>query len=1120
MKTKPIKNNLLWSACLGACLPFSVAQAVPQYTVSDLGSLGGIYSAGQGINNSGVVSGFSYLPGDSSEHSISGLRLTLPQDLKTLGGIYSQAYSVNNLGQMVGSSTLTGDQSYHAFQLNAGALVLKDLKALVATGNSRAFSINDNGQVTGFSTTALGAEHAVRWQNDVNNTISDLGTLDGTGNSQGIAINSTGQVAGFSSLTGIKSTHAVLWAANGTKKDLGTLGGTHSAAFGINASGQVAGSSTLALDAAQHAFLWQPTSVPPMSDLGTLGGSFSEAHGISSLGDVVGYSTTANNALQKAFLWQSGLGLQDLNGLIDPLSGWTLLEAQAISEDGNYITGVGTFTGVGIAGERHAFLLKKIVTDTTAPLISYTLTPAVSGATGWYTAAPGLVWAVKDPESAISSKVGCVDAPAVSDTAGSSFSCQATSAGGTAAPVTTTTLKVDTVAPVLATMPTAFTQAATALNGAVASYVLPTATDSLSGVSAAGVSCLPASGATFALGATPVNCSVNDVAGNTASSSFTVTVADQTPPVLVAVPPAFTQAATGLTGAVVNYTTPTASDSISGVSPVGVSCLPASGSTFALGATPVNCSVKDVAGNTASASFTVTVADQTPPVLTGVPVAFTQAATGLTGAVVTYTAPTATDSISGVSVAGVSCLPTSGVTFAIGATSVNCSVKDVAGNTASASFTVTVADQTPPVLAGVPVAFTQAATSVNGAVVTYTAPTATDSISGVSAAGVSCLPASATTFALGATPVNCSVKDVAGNTASANFVVTVADQTPPVLVGVPVSFTRVATSVNGAVVTYTAPTATDAISGLSPAGGSCLPVSGSTFAIGATPVNCSIKDVAGNTASASFVVTVTNAADTTPPVITANLTGTAGLNGWFTSPVAVAWSVTDAQSAVTSAACAPVSITTNGLNQTRSCVATSAGGTATGNTPAINIDTLAPVFGSCPATVALTQGQTLSQPVATDNLSAVFVTGAPASLAVGTTAVTWKATDQAGLSSSCVQQVTVVSTIPTPVPPAIIETINIVSAQCKRPSPTATTGQWTVQGTSTNSTNNRIQLYSTATVPVTLATSTLGAAIPVVGSQWKFQNLVGPVCPSGVSTLISLRSTGGGSKNNIAVTVQ
>ena len=82
-----------------------------------------------------------------------------------------------------------------------------------------------------------------------------------------------------------------------------------------------------------------------MKDLGTLGGTFSEAHGISRNSDVVGVSTTANNAVQKAFLWQSGLGLQDLNTLIDSASGWTLMEAQAISEDGTYITGVGMVNG-------------------------------------------------------------------------------------------------------------------------------------------------------------------------------------------------------------------------------------------------------------------------------------------------------------------------------------------------------------------------------------------------------------------------------------------------------------------------------------------------------------------------------------------------------------------------------------------------------------------------------------------------------------------------------------------------------------------------------------------------------------------------------------------------------
>jgi probable HAF family extracellular repeat protein len=786
MKTKLIGSNFFWTACLGVCLPFAVVHAGPQYTVSDLGSLGGAYGIGLGVNNSGLVSGFSHLVGNSAEHASVGQSLTLPQDFGTFGGTYSQAYGINNLGLVVGSAELLGDASYHAFQWAGGVTPplgkLTDLKALVASGYSRAFSLNDKGQATGFSSTALaGIEHAVLWQSS--GLITDLGTLDGTGNSQGVAINVTGQVAGFSSLTGNKATHAVLW-ANGIKKDLGTLGGTHSAAYGINAQGDVTGSATTALEAAQHAFLWQSTAVPPMQDLGTLGGTFSEAYGISSVGEVIGSATTLNNADRKAFLWQSGLGLQDLNTLMEPVTGagWTLLDAQAISDDGRYITGVGILTTVDVVtgavlgkGDRHAFLLKKLITDTTPPVISYSVTPAAPGVTGWYVSAPAVVWTVTDPESAISSKVGCVDSPLVSNTApaGQAFSCAATSAGGTATPVSTLVLKVDNL----------------------------------------------------------------------------------------------------------------------------------------------------------------------PPVFAGVPAAITQAATGFTGAVVTYTAPTAADTFSGVS----------------------------------------------------------------------------------------------------------------------------------------------------------------------PAGVSCTPVSGSTFAIGSTPVNCSVSDIAGNTNSVGFVVSV---ADQTPPVITSNVTGTAGLNGWFTSPVSVAWNVIDNQSALTSTlGCTLASIATNGINQIRTCAASSAGGTATVNTPSINIDTQAPVFASCPATVALTQGQALSQPTVTDNLSSPVVTGAPASLPVGITTVTWKATDQAGLSSNCVQQVSVAA--------AITETIAVTKAQCKKIS--ATSGQWLVQGTSTNSTGNSIQLFSTPTVPVNLGSSILGAAVPVVKGAWVFQPNPGPAC----TTPISLRSSAAGKvMTNIGVTVQ
>jgi probable HAF family extracellular repeat protein len=519
MKTKFAQNNFLWTVCLGSCLPFAVANAAPQYSVSDLGSLGGTYSIGLGVNNSGLVSGFSHLVGNASEHAIVGQALFLPQDLDSLGGSYSQAYSINNLGQVVGSTTLLGDTVYHAFQWNGGAapplVVLKDLKALVALGNSRAFSINDKGQATGFSSTSVGTEHAVIWQNT--GVITDLGTLDGTGNSYGSVINATGEVAGFSSLTGNKATHAVLW-ANGTKKDLGTLGGSHSAAYGMNALGEVTGSATTALDAAQHAFLWQSNQLPQMKDLGTLGGTFSEAHGISRNSDVVGVSTTANNAVQKAFLWQSGLGLQDLNALIDPASGWTLLEAQAISEDGTYITGVGI-----VKGARHAFLLKSLITDSTPPKISFLITPATPGVSGWYQTAPSVVWSVTDAESAVSSKVGCSLVPVN----GQTLACTATSAGGTTGPVITPVINIDATLPTFVGVSVAITKAATGLTGAVVTYTAPTATDTLSGVSPAGVSCAPASGATFPIGSTPVNCSVSDLAGNNSSTSFTVTVTDQ-----------------------------------------------------------------------------------------------------------------------------------------------------------------------------------------------------------------------------------------------------------------------------------------------------------------------------------------------------------------------------------------------------------------------------------------------------------------------------------------------------------------------------------------------------------------------------------------------------------------
>ena len=151
------------------------------------------------------------------------------------------------------------------------------------------------------------------------------------------------------------------------------------------------------------------------------------------------------------------------------------------------------------------------------------------------------------------------------------------------------------------TAPADIVAEATGPAGAMVSYPLPTATDNTGVVD--GPTCTPASGSTFELGITTVECTAADAAGNIGMASFTVTVVDTTPPTLT-VPDSVSSDATGPAGASVSYSA-TASDLVDGT--VTPTCAPASGSIFALGPTPVECTAIDAAGNPSSASFTVNV---------------------------------------------------------------------------------------------------------------------------------------------------------------------------------------------------------------------------------------------------------------------------------------------------------------------------------------------------------------------------------------------------------------------------------------------------------------------------------------------------------------------------------
>lgn len=156
--------------------------------------------------------------------------------------------------------------------------------------------------------------------------------------------------------------------------------------------------------------------------------------------------------------------------------------------------------------------------DGTGPVI----TPSISGtfgAGGWYVSDVNVSWSVIDPETGISSSTGCGDSNLTSETAAITLTCTATN-NVSLSNSSSVTIKIDKTAPVLS-VPSDISATATGPGGAVINYSA-SATDNLD--PSVSTSCAPASGSTFGLGTTTVNCSATDEAGNTNSGSFLVVV--------------------------------------------------------------------------------------------------------------------------------------------------------------------------------------------------------------------------------------------------------------------------------------------------------------------------------------------------------------------------------------------------------------------------------------------------------------------------------------------------------------------------------------------------------------------------------------------------------------------
>lgn len=316
---------------------------------------------------------------------------------------------------------------------------------------------------------------------------------------------------------------------------------------------------------------------------------------------------------------------------------------------------------------------------------------------------------------------------------------------------------------------------ATACNKLVSDMTLGTATanDNCPGftVSRSGV---PA-GNLFPVGTTQVTYTVTDGASLQATATQNVTVIDNTLPVITA--PANVTVYTGAGRTTCNqaasWTVPSPTDNC-GIQSLTSNYNP--GATFPVGTTTVTYTATDVNGNQSQCSFTVTVIDNTAPAVTGCPSNITvQTGPGNTTCkqTATWTVPTATDNCEG-NIVPYFVSHTPGATFNLGATTVTYNFKDSKGNESICSFTVTVVDNTPPVISGCPTSQTITVSQAGCmSTATWTEPTATDNCTGGTLTYFSRSNAPGSAFPAGSTLVTYVFKDGAGNQSTCTFTITV-----------------------------------------------------------------------------------------------------------------------------------------------------------------------------------------------------------------------------------------------------------------------------------------------------------------------------------------------------------
>ncbi|MCM3702390.1 HYR domain-containing protein [Paenibacillus macerans] len=635
------------------------------------------------------------------------------------------------------------------------------------------------------------------------------------------------------------------------------------------------------------------------------------------------------------------------------------------------------------AGNTEAARTVTVKIDKSSPEITSILSPAAN-ASGWNSSNVSVTLNAADDNSGVKEihyKLGETGEERTITEASATFSVTtegttplsfwAVDTAGNTSPVQRTQVKIDKSNPVL-TVPRDITKEATAVHTPV--QIGQATAQDVSGDETIITNDAPAD---YPIGTTTVKWTATDPVGNVTSQVQKITIIDTTKPVLT-VQGDIVVEATGIKTPVV----------VSGASATDIFPVVVTNDApkeFPVGTTAVIWTATDANGNTIHAAQNVIVADTTKPAITA-PADITKEATSRRTPVAIGMA-TATD------IFPTTISHNAPADYPVGTTKVAWKAEDANGNAALAEQAITITDTTKPVLT-VPRDITVEA-SEKRMKLDIGQATATDIFD------VEVTSDAPADYPVGTTLVTWTAKDEHNNVSKGEQKITVTDTTAPVLT-VPEDITMEAndilTKVDLGLATATDVFDVDVTHNAPP-----------SFAVGKTLVTWTAVDENGNKTQGTQSVTIT---DTTKPLVTLPGDKTAEATGERTR-VDIGQPVVSDIFPVTVSHNAPADYPLGTTVVT--WTVTDANGNETIGAQKVNVvDTTKPVLSapkdiSIEATAVRSKVQ-LGKPIVSDLFPVTVKNDAPSDFPIGTTKVTWTATDSSGNVSTAVQNVKVVDT--------------------------------------------------------------------------------------------------------------